>query len=430
MASLDAAGQQDAERQLEKVLANPLFSGARRLSLLLRYLVEETLAGRGHQLKEYSVGVAVLDRGSTFDPRLDSIVRVEASKLRARLEKYYKNAGANDPILIELPRGSYAPRIVPRGSVSDMPRSRSAIAVLPFVHLGPEPDQEYLSDGLTEEITNTLGTVPGLCVVARTSAFQFKGTGGNVQEIGRTLGARYLIEGSVRHSQVRLRINARLIDAETGYQVWSRNYDERADDILSIQAAIADAISAALIGEQSFSAVKTSAAELSTEAYNLYLRGRFHRNQWTLDGFEKSFEYFQRASALSPDSAQILAALSEAQVLMALGGTCPNGPLFSAARAAAEGAITLDDHCAHAHLTLGWIHHIYDWLWDPGLTEFERALQLNPNLAEALHLKGIFLALRTRLDEAEESFRRALKIDPLAPVIHTHAASSLFRGQP
>lgn len=422
MTSLDSAEQGAVRKQLEKVLADPVFSSARRLSLLLRFIVEETLAGRGDQLKEYTLGVSVLGRGTGFDPRLDSIVRVEASKLRARLGTYYKNAGLIDPILIELPRGSYAPRFAPRHPGAEAPRSNGAIAVLPFVHLGPEPDGEYVSDGLTEEIINRLGTIPGLCVVARTSAFQFKSKGGNIQEIGRTLGARYLIEGSVRTSQNRLRVNARLIDAGTGYQVWSRTYDQTPDDILGIQAAIADAISTALAGGRSLSTEKTSATELSTEAYNLYLRGRFHRNQWTLEGFEKSVEYFQRALALAPGSAQILAALSEAHVLVALGGSSCNAPHFSGARAAAERAIALDDHCAHAHLTLGWIHHIYDWLWDAGLREFDRALELNPTLSEAWHLKGIFLALRRRLTEAEESFQRALKFDPLALVIQTHAA--------
>src|SRR3954451_12744550 len=234
MINLDVTGQHAARTQLEKVLAHSMFSGAPRLSSLLRYLLEETLAGRGDQLKEYTLGVAVLGRGSGFDPRLDSIVRVEASKLRARLETYYKNAGAKDDILIELPRGSYVPRIVPRAREVDAPRAAGAIAVLPFVNLGPEPDNEYLSDGLTEEIIDRLGTVPGMRVVARTSAFQFKEKGGNVQEIGRALGAEHLIEGSIRKSQNRLRVSARLIEAATGYRVWSRVYEQQLDDVFGL----------------------------------------------------------------------------------------------------------------------------------------------------------------------------------------------------
>ncbi len=125
------------------------------------------------------------------------------------------------PIRIDLPRGSYVPRIVPLANGVNQSRPTGAIAVLPFVHLGPEPDGEFLSDGLTEEIIGSLGTLPGFRVVARTSAFQFKNKGGNVQDIGRSLKADHLIEGSVRRSRNHLKVNARLIDASTGYQVWS-----------------------------------------------------------------------------------------------------------------------------------------------------------------------------------------------------------------
>lgn len=141
--SLSAAQLQLVKKQLKQMLAHPTFSGAPRLSALLRYIVEETLAGRGDQLKEYALGVAVLERGSSFDPRLDSIVRVEASKLRARLATYNREAGANDTIRVELPRGSYVPRFVTCGeNPGEPPLSAAVLAVLPFVNLGPEPDLE------------------------------------------------------------------------------------------------------------------------------------------------------------------------------------------------------------------------------------------------------------------------------------------------
>lgn len=419
---MDAPQQEAVRKQLRHLLAHPAFSGAPRLSSLLRYIVEETLAGRGKQLKEYTLGVAVLGRGSHFDPRLDSIVRVQASKLRARLAAYYKDAGANESILIELPSGSYEPRIVPNLSQPDAPRQAGTVAVLPFVNLGPEPDTEYLSDGLTEEIIERLGTIPGMRVVARTSAFQFRDKGGNIREIGRALGAQYLIEGSIRKSQSRFRVNARLIDAMTGYQVWSDAYDETPDDIFSLQTAIAGAIGAALGGGNSRSPRQGVVGGLSIEAYHLYLRGRFHRNQWTLEGCEKSIACFEHALSLAPNSAQILAAVSEAEVLRTIVAAIPAPRHMGSARAAAERAIALDDRCAQAHLSLGWIHHIYDWQWDSGLAEFDRALAVNPNLAEAWHLKGLFLALRQRATEADEAFRRALELDPLSLVIQSHVA--------
>ncbi len=237
--------EQAVRKQLERMIATPAFSGAPRLSSLLRYIVRETLAGRGDQLKEYTLGIEALGRPSGFDPRLDSIVRVEASKLRSRLAAYYEAAGADDPILIALPRGSYAVCISVRGATLQAQAVRT-IAVLPFVNIGPEADGEYLADGLTEEMIDRLGTIPSMRVVARTSAFHFKANGGNIRDIGRVLGARYVIEGSIRKAQDRLRVNVRLIDATTGYQLWSRTFDETLNDIFGIQIAIAAAVGEAL----------------------------------------------------------------------------------------------------------------------------------------------------------------------------------------
>lgn len=423
MISQDDAGQQAVREQLERMLAHTAFSGSPRLSSLLSFVVGETLNGRGDQLKEYTLGVAVFNRGSRFDPRLDSIVRVEASKLRTRLANYYKDAGANDPIVIELLRGSYAPRMVWRSHGAGITQPTGAIAVLPFVNLAPEPDEEYLSDGLTEEIIDRLGMIPNLRVVARTSAFQFKGKSGDVQQIGRVLGAGYLIEGSIRKHQNRFRVITRLINAGTGYQLWSHAYDESLDDIFGIPTAIANGIAAALSGQRDPSHATPKIQELATEAHQFYLRARFHRNQWTLEGFKKSVDYFQRALRLSPNSAQILAALSEAETNRALlSGLVPHAKQVEHARSYAEQALAIDAQCPQAHLSLGWILQLYDWQWESAEAEFDRALALNPSFAEAWHLKGISLAVRRRANEAEESFRRAIAFDPLSRVIQTHIA--------
>lgn len=302
------------------------------------------------------------------------------------------------------------------------------VAVLPFANLGPDLDTDYLSDGLTEEIIDRLGSIPGMRVVARTSAFQFKQKGGDVQEIGRALKAEYLIEGSIRKSQNRIRVNARLVDASTGYQVWSRTYNEMRDDVFSIQAAIADTIAVALGRSPCLSPDRVVKPGLAGDAYHFYLRGRFHRNQWTFEGFKKSIDYFGRALNLEPGSAQLLAALAEAQVMQVVGGHVPCCQQMERARSFAKRALALDDQCAQAHLALGWIHHIYDWQWDSGLAEFDRALEMNPSFAEAWHLKGLFLALRRRVTEAERSFQRAMEFDPLSLVIQAHAALVPYFG--
>lgn len=198
-------------------------------------------------------------------------------------------------------------------------------------------------------------------VVARTSAFQFKGKSGNIQEIGRARGAGYLMEGSVHKSQNRFRVNARLVEAKTGHRLWSHAYEQPLGNIFGIQIAIAEEIAAALSGGRALPLTTPTIRELTMEAYTFYLRGRFHRNQWTLEGFEKSVDYLQRALQLNPESAQILAALSEVETNRSLSGLVPNAHRLKRARAYAEQALVLDPRCAQAHLSLGWIHQLYDW---------------------------------------------------------------------
>ena len=186
--------EQDAVRSaLERVLASPQFAGSPRASRFLQYVAEAELAGRGSGLKEYILGVEVFDRSPSFDPRTDTIVRVEAVKLRKRLRAYYRGSGRLDPVLIDVPKGGYEPKFRVRAERNVTKASSRAkpvcIAVLPFVNLSSDPEQEYWSDGLTEELTSSLARTGGLHVVSRTSAFAFKDNSIDVREIGRRLAA-------------------------------------------------------------------------------------------------------------------------------------------------------------------------------------------------------------------------------------------------
>lgn len=219
-----------------------------------------------------------------------------------------------------------------------------------------------------------------------------------------------------------------LIDASTGYRVWSRAYDEMREDVFDIQAAIADTIAVALGSSPGTTPDRSAKQGLAGDAYHFYLLGRFHRNQWTFEGFKKSIEYFERVLELEPGSAQLLAALAEAHVMQVVNGHEHASKRMERARTFAQRALALDRRCAQAHLALGWIHHIYDWLWDSGLAELDQALEGNPSFAEAWHLKGLFLALRQRPSEAEQSFQRAMEFDPLSLVIRAHAALVPYFG--
>ncbi len=238
-------------------MASGPFAESERLRRFLRFTVEQTLQGQADRIKEYLIGVEVFGREESFDPRTDSIVRVQAGKLRARLEKYYATEGSSDPVLIEYPKGSYVPlfrnrqangrrawrrwrmlaaatatlvlvglasywmmerRVAGRPTVS----GPASIAVLPFADLSPDKDQEFFCDGITEELINTLARFEGLRVVARTSAFEFKGKGQDIRKIGAQLGVATLLEGSVRKQGNRLRVTVQLNNVADGFHLWSQ----------------------------------------------------------------------------------------------------------------------------------------------------------------------------------------------------------------
>jgi serine/threonine-protein kinase len=193
----------------------------------------------------------VFDRTSEYDPNIDAIVRVEARRLRAKLKAYYMHdPGRNDPVLIALRPGSYVPIFRSLGKQpEDRQEDRAAIqlggasvAVLPFVNMSPEPEQEYFCDGMTEEIINSLTHVAGLKVIARTSAYQFKGRSVDIREVGRCLDADLVIEGSVRKSGDQLRITAQAIQTESGHHLWSETFRRESTDVFAIQEEIAQAI--------------------------------------------------------------------------------------------------------------------------------------------------------------------------------------------
>lgn len=313
-------GEPDQEAirlQLARILASPLFANAPSQERMLRYVVEHSLAGEAGRLKEYTLGVEVFGRGDDFDPRQDTIVRVQGRRLRDRLADYYREQGVADPVGISLPKGHYVPtyhwRQVLPASSSDAGGGRklhklrfviigllvlvvgwvvwgklgterpdggstrpdASIAVLPFVDMSADKDQEYLADGLAEEITNLLAGVRELKVTGRTSSFSFKGTNTPIPEIGRTLGVAHLLEGSVRKSGDRLRVTAQLIKADDGFHLWTKTYDTELKNIFAMQDQVARDVVQAL--SVKLDAVKLNRAQGGTtnvDAYDRFLRWR------------------------------------------------------------------------------------------------------------------------------------------------------------
>jgi len=237
------------QAQVARILGSRLFASSAALSDLLRFTVEKTLGGEAGQLKEYRIGTAVFRRPQSFDPADDSIVRVQARKLRKRLELYYATEGRQDPVRIVYVPGSYVPRFSEPAKVSapkQAPPPRIAVAVLPFLNLSPDLESAYFCDGLTEELIYVLSKKPALRVVARASSFQFKGIAQDVRIIGSKLGAQYLVDGTVRRSAGEVRVTVSLISVADGCQIWAERYDREMAGILEIQDEIARSIAAAL----------------------------------------------------------------------------------------------------------------------------------------------------------------------------------------
>src|SRR6201997_4581914 len=271
--------------QLARVVNSPGFVSSVRLCRFLTHIVNRTLDGDIDSLKELSIAMEVFDRTSEYDSNIDAIVRVEARRLRAKLKAYYEEGpGSVDPVLIGLRPGSYVP--VFRWLDTQPPKhrdeigaairpGRTSIAVLPFVNMSPEPEQDYFCDGISEEIINSLTRVSGLNVIARTSAFHFKGASIDIREVGQRLCADIVIEGSVRKAGEQLRISAQAIQAESGHHLWSETFRRELKDVFAIQEEMEQSVADLFRLHMPEARESMRPSATSPEAYTRYLRARF-----------------------------------------------------------------------------------------------------------------------------------------------------------
>jgi eukaryotic-like serine/threonine-protein kinase len=290
-----------------------------------------------------------------------------------------------------------------------------SIAVLPFANMSGDKDNEYFSDGLAEEILNALTKLPGLKVVARTSAFAFKGRNEDVRGIGETLGATHVLEGSVRKAQNRVRVTAQLIGIADGCHLWSERYDREMIDIFAIQDEISDAI-VDVLRLKLASSTNRLAARRSVEpaAFEAYLRGRYYFNKRTESDLNKSIEYFNQALELDPAYALAYAGLSESFIMLGIFGVRPPSDIYPKANLAAMKALELDETLAEAHDALAHVRGAFDWDLRGAEQHYRRALELNPNYSTAHQRYGHLLALMQRHDEALAQLKRARDLDPLS----------------
>jgi TolB-like protein/Tfp pilus assembly protein PilF len=294
------------------------------------------------------------------------------------------------------------------------------LAVLPMVNLSGDPREEYLSDGLTEDMIAELGAAEPamLSVVGRTSAMHYKHTRKRVDEIARELGVDYVLEGSVRRMEKRIRITAQLIDARTQRRVWAEQYERDTNDILSAQTevvrAIGRAISARLAGGLAALRVTPERRPIDPEALHLYLRGLYESNRTTAEGFRKAIELFTAAIERDPSYARAHAELARTYAVSGNYGMMPDGTSHQRGRDAALKALEIDDTLAEAHAALGTITSDYYWDWAEAERRFKRAIELNPSYATAYHSYSFYLGKMGRFEEALAAARRAQELDPLS----------------
>jgi len=310
---------------------------------------------------------------------------------------------------------------------------RVVLAVLPFVNLTGDASQEYLSDGLTEEMIAQLGRLDPqrLGVIARTSVMGYKNGQLRLDQIGKELGADYVLEGSVRRDSQQVRITAQLIQLKDQTHVWARQYDRELNNLLVLQGAIAQEIAAEIqrtLGDRSAMhwAHRASASPRTYEAYDLYLKGRYFWNKRTRQGFEQAIGCFQQAVAKDPDFASAYAGLADSYVLMSAYSLAPISDTMTKARTAAQRALQLDDSLAEAHTSLALIAQNYDWDWATAGREYQRAIQLDPNYPTAHHWYAEHLALEGHFEEAMPEIERARRLDPLSLIIATDQAAILY----
>ncbi len=301
-----------------------------------------------------------------------------------------------------------------------------SIAVLPFANLSADPEQEYFCEGMTEELITALGAVEGLRVAAKASTFHLQGKDLEIRAIGDQLNVETLLEGSVRKAGDRLRVTAQLVNVSDGYHLWSERYDRRLDDVFAVQDEIARAIvgklKVKLIGPQEAPLVKRASANL--EAYQLYLKGRYYFARRYKGQLEQAVDCFARAIALDPDFAPALAGLADGLSVAGFYGFRQPRVVLPKARQAAERAVALDEALAEAHHALGTVHAWLAWDWDVAEREFRRALALDPNAPITHAFYGIVLATMGRAEEAAAEAERATALDPLSTLALFLAAAT------
>src|SRR5213082_1832638 len=319
-----------------------------------------------------------------------------------------------------------------RRSAASLPVPNKSIAVLPFDNLSGDPQNAYFSEGVQDEILTRLAKIAELKVISRTSTQRFKSAPNDLRQIAQQLGVANILEGSVQKANDQVRVNVQLINAVTDAHLWADTYDRKLTDIFVIESDIAKTIADTLQAKLSRSAehVLASRPTENPEAHELYLKGRFFWNKRTGENLKKAADYFNQAIAADPNYALAYAGLAGVYVLMPFYSVGAPRDCYPRAKAAAKKALEQEDALAEAHTALAQVHCYYDFDFSQATSEFQRAIELNPNYATAhqWYCNSSLVALG-RFDEAIAEVKRAIELDPLSLVINTDLGATYYRAR-
>lgn len=404
--------------ELDAVEKSREFSASPRHRQFLRYLVEQWLDGKASSLKEISLGVAVFGRAAhSFDPSIDTIVRVEARRLRARLARHYESEGRTSKFVIGLRPGSYVPAIVQRPSesgagVTSMPR----IVVLPFASQVNEPYVQQWCDSLTDDITDSLARTIGLRVVARTSAFHFNRKIASPDLFARQLDAGILIEGEVTVQQSGYAVGVRAVDAHTGRRLWEDRFQSEQQERFALPDRVSVALVQALLGSrvaESVLPVVPTRSFATVSDSDLFDRARIAFQQRTIVGYRTATTLFSQLADRSPSSPHALCGLARAWLALAGMGALSVRESLPKARQAALAALASDAQFGEADAVAGQIALMLDHDWPSAERHFVRGITNAPSLPYPHHVHAFGLLYQARFNDAEHAFAVAQQIDPL-----------------
>ena len=319
------------------------------------------------------------------------------------------------------------------GWINSIGDHRVRLAVLPFENLSSQSDQDYFSDGMTEEMITQLARLEPerLGLIGRTSVMHYKGTSKNIAAIGQELGVDYILEGSVRREADRIRVTTQLIRVKDQTHLWAENYDRASREALSVQTEVANRIAESLVPRllPTANSTATRAGTTNPVAFDAYLKGRYALNRGMSSDFDQSIEFFESAVKSDPNFADAYSGLAEVYTQIAFNAIRPGRECFPKAQEAVNKALSINDRQAEAHSASAMIKFLGEWNWDAAESEFNRSISLNPNVADAHHDYAQFLSIIGRHDEALKESKIAQELEPLSAIINADAGWFYYRAR-